>query len=132
VAVVDTSVWIDVFRDRSGAKGAMISRLLRNEEIYLTRFTQFELLQGAKEEREWGLLSEYLDSQSYLELAADSWLGAARIHFDLKRRGKPLRSPIDCCIAQLAMEHDQLLFHRDRDFETIAEIRPLRQERVVW
>ena len=43
-----------------------------------------------------------------------------------------LRSPIDCCIAQIAMEHGALLLHCDKDFEAIASIRPLRQVRLVW
>lgn len=98
----------------------------------LSRLNQLELLQGCRDEQEWGLLSSYVEGQDYLELAADSWEQAARIYFDLRRRGKSVRSPIDCCIAQLAMEHDALLLHRDRDFEVIAEVRPLRQLRVAW
>ena len=39
---------------------------------------------------------------------------------------------IECCIAQIAMEHDVLLLHRDRDFETIASVRRLRHERLTW
>ena len=132
MAVVDTSVWIAVFRDHSGGRRATLLRQLRDEEVFLTRFTQLELLQGTSDEREWGVLTEYLDSQSYLELTGDTWTGAARIYFDLRRRGRSVRSPIDCCIAQVAIEYGQLLLHRDRDFETIAGIRPLRQERVHW
>jgi predicted nucleic acid-binding protein len=49
-----------------------------------------------------------------------------------RQRGKTVRSPIDCCIAQVAIDHDTLLLHRDRDFETIAEIRPLRQMWLAW
>jgi predicted nucleic acid-binding protein len=39
---------------------------------------------------------------------------------------------VTCCIAQIAVDHDVLLLHRDRDFEVIAEVRPLRQQRLVW
>ncbi len=46
--------------------------------------------------------------------------------------GWHLRSAIDCCIAQAAIDHDVLLVHRDRDIETIAENRPLRQARMDW
>jgi len=91
-----------------------------------------ELLQGARDEREWNLLREYLEVQQYLECRPTSWADAARIFFDLRRRGKTVRSPIDCCIAQLAIEHDVLLLHRDRDFEVIAEVAPLSQRRLRW
>ena len=55
---------------------------------------------------------------------------AARIDFELRRRGKTVRSPIDCCIAQIALDHDVLLLHRDRDFEVIAGVRPLREQHL--
>ena len=98
----------------------------------LSRFHQLELLQGARDEREWRLLQEQLDAQVYLECAPESWTAAARIFFDLRRVGKTVRSPIDCCIAQIAMDHDVLLLHRDRDFEVISEVRPLRQRTFSW
>lgn len=128
--LVDTSVWVEVFRDRTGAARDALERVLGGDDAVLTRFHQLELLQGARDEREWNLLREHLDVQEYLESGPESWAAAARIFFELRRRGKTVRSPIDCCIAQIALEHDVLLLHRDRDFETISTIRPLRQQRL--
>jgi len=71
----------------------------------------------------------YLETQDFVEPAGDSWQGAARIYYDLRRRGMTVRSPIDCCIAQAAMEHDLLLIHNDRDFETIAHVGSLQHFR---
>ena len=109
---------------------AALSDALTGDDVTLSRFTELELLQGCRDEREWKLLRSYLDSQDYLDLSAFSWREAARVYFDLRRTGRTVRSPIDCCIAQLAMDHDILLLHRDGDFEVIAEIRPLRQLRL--
>jgi len=130
--LVDTSVWVEVLRDRSGRGRTALEKALDGEEAVLTRFHQLELLQGARDEKEWDLLREQLDAQVYLECGSESWTGAARIYFDLRRAGKTVRSPIDCCIAQIAMDHDVLLLHRDRDFEVISEVRPLRQRRLSW
>ena len=127
--LVDTSVWVPVLRDQSGVVVADFRRRLGEDEAVLTRFTQLELLQGAKTERQWRLLNEYLDTQLYLECSENTWRDAARLHFDLRRLGKTVASAIDCCIAQLALEAGILLMHRDRDFSTIAEVRPLRS---VW
>lgn len=128
MVLVDTSVWVDVFRDGSGQEGVVLRSVVGDDEVVLTRFNQLELLQGARDEREWSLLVSYLDSQDYLEANTETWREAALIYFDLRRQGRTVRSPIDCCIAQLALEHDALLIHRDRDFETLAEIRALRQQ----
>lgn len=127
--LVDTSVWVDVFRDKSGNAVARFESRVADEDIALSRFTQLELLQGAKDETEWSLLAEYLDGQEYLDAQPETWPAAARIYYDLRRRGKTVRSPIDCCIAQIAIDHDALLLHIDKDFETIASLRPLRQAR---
>jgi predicted nucleic acid-binding protein len=132
VVVVDTSIWIDVLRDTRGTRRAALTHAIGDDELVLTRFIQLELLQGCRDEREWTLLTEYLDSQDYIDLSATGWLDAARVYFDLRRRGRSVRSPIDCCIAQAAIQHGALLLHRDRDFETIADIRPLRQLWLGW
>jgi predicted nucleic acid-binding protein len=130
VVLVDTSVWVEVFRERSGRMRSALADALAGDDVALSRFTELELLQGCRDEKEWKLLRSYLDSQDYLDLSPSSWGQAARVYFDLRRTGRTVRSPIDCCIAQLALDHDILLLHRDRDFEVIAEIRPLRQLRL--
>lgn len=130
--IVDTSVWIDVFRDASGARGAHLERVVDPEDVVLTPFTELELLQGCRDETEWALLLSYLDSQEYLEPVRATWAAAARIFFDLRRTGRTVRSPIDCCIAQLAIQHQLLLVHRDNDFDVIAGVRPLQQRFLEW
>lgn len=127
--LIDTSIWIGVFRDRSGQVRQQLETLIANREVLLTRFTQLELLQGSLNEQEWVLLSTYLETQDYVELTVQSWQAAARIYFDLRRQGLTVRSPIDCCIAQAALENNLLLIHNDRDFETIAQVRSLQHLR---
>ena len=130
--LVDTSIWVDLLRDRSGRRRGALARALTGDDAVLTRFQELELLQGARDEGEWTLLREYLETQDYLECGPDTWANAARIYFDLRRAGGTVRSPIDCCIAQIAIEHDVLLLHRDRDFEAISRVRTLRQRRLAW
>jgi predicted nucleic acid-binding protein len=126
--LVDTSVWVHVLRDKRGPIVDAFRKRVATQDCVLTRFTQLELLQGSKDEREWRQLDEYLSNQYYLEAHDLTWRGAARIYFDLRRKGLSVSSPIDCCIAQLAMEYNALLLHRDQDFEKIAQFRPLASE----
>ena len=58
--LIDTSVWIRVFRDRSGLVRQELETLIADRDILITRFTQLELLQGSLNEKEWALLSIYL------------------------------------------------------------------------
>ena len=130
--IVDTSVWIDVFRDGSSARRRQLEDMVDPDDVLLTPFTELELLQGCRDENEWSLLAAYLETQEYLEPGRHTWAAAARVYFDLRRLGKTVRSPIDCCIAQVAMDNQTLLLHCDRDFEVIADIRPLQQRFVQW
>jgi len=123
--LVDTSVWIDILRDREGKAVESFRAVMGDKTYVLSRFTQLELLQGAKDEFEWKKLNSYLYTQYYLETSEDTWINAARIYYDLRRQGKTVTSPIDCCIAQLAIEHGVPLLHCDKAFLEIAVIRPL-------
>lgn len=126
--LVDTSVWIQVLKDKTGNVVHAFRQRTGDEIIVFGRFVQIELLQGAKDELEWQRLDEYLTSQYYLEATKETWRQAARIYFDLRMSGITIRSPVDCCIACLAIEAQALFLHRDRDFEKIAKIRPLAHE----
>ena len=126
--LVDTSVWVEILRDRTETIARAFRRRLQGEICALSRFTQLELLQGAKNETEWSGLEEYLATQYYLEATDQTWAAAARIYFELRRLGKTVNSPIDCCIAQLAIENRVVLLHRDPDFSMIAQIRPVAAE----
>ena len=127
--LVDTSVWIEILRDKRGNIVQIFLDRIGDDICVLTRFTQLELLQGARNETEWKMLDKYLSTQFYVEASQETWREAARIYFDLRRKGTTINSPIDCCIAQMAIESGALLLHRDQDFSRIARIRPLSAER---
>lgn len=71
--LVDTSVWVPVLRDKQGQVKAAFRQRVGSDIYVLTRFTQLELLQGAKDEREWDQLDDYLATQIYLEASDDTW-----------------------------------------------------------
>jgi predicted nucleic acid-binding protein len=128
--LVDSSVWIEIFRDKTGNIVKAFQKAIGAENYAISLFQQLELLQGAADEKEWGLLEKYLSTQYYLEASQDTWPEAARIYFELRRRGFTINSPVDCCIAQIALENSAFLLHRDQDFEKIARVRPLAQGRL--
>ncbi|WP_373480812.1 PIN domain nuclease [Geminocystis sp.] len=124
--LIDTSVWINIFRDKTGIKRKQLQNLIKDNPFFLSRFTQMELLQGAKNEREWQLLETYLHDQDYLIENDLIFVNSARIFYDLRRKGLTVRSSIDCCIAALALTYDVILLHNDKDFEIIKEVRNLQ------
>jgi predicted nucleic acid-binding protein len=129
VIIVDTSVLVDLFRGRS-TKAVRAFEFLerRSEPFAIPAICCQELLQGARDAKEWKLLIDYLASQIWVGVADDrgSHVAAARIYFDCRRKGLTIRSSMDCMIAQIVIEHDGVLLHDDRDFASISEVTALR------
>lgn len=127
--IVDTSVLVDLLRGRNTEASEELRRLEAEDLPYLIpAFCCQELLQGAKNRREWDSLLEHLQCQRILSPSVP-WLThveAARIFFDCRRKGITVRSAVDCFIAQLVLEEDGILLHDDEDYEKIKKVRPLR------
>ena len=128
--LIDTSVWILLFRGVNSEFLLAFEKLIAGQNYYLSRLTQTELLQGAKDEREWLELNDYLMNQDYIELKSSTFISAARIYYNLRRQGITVRNTIDCLIAASAINNDLLLVHCDRDFEAIATRTNLKQVRL--
>jgi predicted nucleic acid-binding protein len=129
--LVDASVLIDFLK---GCPGPAVDRFVevldRGIPFGLSPITVLEVLQGAATENDFDALRDYLESQTIFELRGglDSYVAAAKIFFDLRRRGKTAGSSTDCLIAQTAIEHDLHLLHNDSDFGRIAEVSALK----IW
>ena len=65
--LVDTSVWIEVLKDKTGDVVRAFKSRIGNEVVVFSRFVQLELLQGANDEHEWSRLEEYLSAQYCLK-----------------------------------------------------------------
>jgi len=128
VIIVDSSVLIAFLR---GHDNPAVQRLVHLETegipFALPGFCVQEVLQGARDRKEWKLLEAYLESQEIL-FSANPGLThreAARIFYDCRRKGLTIRSSLDCFIAQLVLEMGGTLLHNDDDFEHMAQVRPL-------
>lgn len=121
--LVDTSVWIEFLSGRIRPLGA-------------SDFLQFvtcgpvlqEVLQGLRMGTASSKFEDRIRSLPCLSdpLPVELFLQAAEIYREGRRRGRTVRSPIDCLIAAIAIDHGIPILHRDRDFDTIAEYTPLR------
>ncbi len=127
--LVDTSVVINLLRGRTTAAAERFIQIEREDTpFHIPAICCQEILQGAKNERDWEFLYKNISTQRVLvpDDPLQTHIAAARIFFECKRRGMTVRSTADCIIAQLALENDAVLLHDDEDFNRIARIRPLR------
>ena len=122
--LVDTSVLIDFLRGINNVKTAIFDAILvRDIPFGISAYTYQELLQGARDEREFRRLRDYLGTQVIycLPEGRETHEKVARLFFTLRRAGITVRSSIDMLIAFTAMENNLFLLHNDRDFDAIAK-----------
>ena len=127
--LVDTSVLIDLFKGKENEVTRRFRSLLQQQVLFgITSVIYQEILQGAKTEKEYAILKEYLSSQRFFHPKdpVESYAMAAHIYFTCRRKGITVRSTIDCLIAQIALEHDLFLLHNDSDFIAMAPVIGLR------
>jgi predicted nucleic acid-binding protein len=133
VILVDSSVLIDFFKGAHHEKIRAFRTILQRDLPFgISAFIYQEVLQGAKTEKEYKLLKKYLEVQRFYHPKdpVGSYESAAKIYFDCRRKGVTIRSTIDCIVAQIAIEHDLFLLHKDSDFDAIAKRVPLKIYRL--
>ncbi len=127
--LVDTSVLINFFKGEMTPHERYFKTILeRRIPFGITSVIYQEVLQGAKSEREYLYLKRYLSTQNFYHPKdpLHSYASAAHIYLLCRRKGLTVRSTIDCLIAQVAIEHNLMLLHNDRDFDAIGEVVPLK------
>lgn len=120
-------MWIDYLAGMETEAAESFAEILnRGYTVGLTSVVYQEVVQGVSSRREFEWTSEYLGSQAFYHPRdpVGSYLEAARMYSDCRREGITIRSAIDCIIARVAIEHDLMLLHDDRDFEKTAGVVP--------
>lgn len=127
--LVDSSVLIDFLEGRENPPVNRFIDILDHDIAFgISPLTILEVLQGAATEKDFATLREYLGSQTIYDLAGgfESYAEAAKIFFDLRKKGMSVGSSMDCLIAQTAIEHALSLLHNDSDFDRIAKVSSLK------
>lgn len=128
-AIFDTSVWIDLDKNKQSKQSFLLEEYVEfnSNNLLLTPTIVQEILQGTR------TIAEYNYKKSVLfdfNILKDDWLeiseSAAKLYFELRKKGVTIRKSTDCLIAQVAIQNDILLVHNDSDFELIAANSSLR------
>jgi predicted nucleic acid-binding protein len=105
-----------------------VRAILQKEEVVSCGIIVVEILRGAKNEKDFESLKESLMSLPQIPIDGTVIERASKWGFLLDRKGKVV-STTDLIIASAAYKN-ALLLHSDRDFDTIATLIELEQERI--
>jgi predicted nucleic acid-binding protein len=124
--LIDTSVWIAVFRRENPLD---LTKIVDFDDVVTCLSVVQEVLQGFRDEAPYRLARDALRSLPTLDdpLGFEVIDSAVELYRSARRAGVSVRSSVDCLIAASALKHDVGVLHQDRDFRQLARISPLRQ-----
>jgi predicted nucleic acid-binding protein len=130
--LVDSSVWVDHLRGRAPEASRRLAAAIgdgRRTSVRMCEPVAMELIAGASA-TQLGPVSTLVDGLPGLALDPHvDFRSAGELSRSARFAGRAVRSSVDCLIAAVAIRHGAVLVHRDRDFDVLVEISPLRAER---
>ena len=129
--LVDTSVWIEVFR-RPSRLG--LESLVDLEEVVVCLPVLQEVLQGFHDEMDFRIAREAMSALPMVEspLHREVFDEAVQLYRLGRRMGLTIRSGVDCLIAACAVLNGLTVLHHDRDFEALTRVSSLQVREVSW
>jgi predicted nucleic acid-binding protein len=126
--LVDTSIWIAILRDET-----KVDRISYRSFLTCGPILE-EVLQGFEDDPITNRYVDHLMDVPRLSdpLPSELFVMAADIYRQGRRRGLTIRSTMDCLIAAIALDNNVTLWHRDRDFDNIAQFTNLKVRRSLW
>jgi predicted nucleic acid-binding protein len=119
--LIDTSVWIEYFRDESSTVADKVDQILSEDNVFVPKIVIAELMQSSKSEKELSVIRDFLDAFQIIDQKEDSWIKAGKLAYDLKKRGKTIHL-LDCYIAVIVKEFNCKVFTLNRHFTEIQKI----------
>ena len=116
--LIDTSVWIEYFRNQAPAFVGYVAEIVKTSEICVPRIVLAELMQGAKSEKELVVIAEFLEAFSIIDQTDQTWIKAGRLSHELRKKGKNVNLT-DCYIAVIAQENSCAVLTLDQHFKDI-------------
>jgi hypothetical protein len=130
MVLVDTSVWIEVFRRPPRIR---LQRLVDFESVVTCLPIVQEVLQGIRDDHAFEVAREALRALPIVEspLRAEVFDDAVHLYRLARRAGYTVRSGVDCLIAACAVRHRLTVLHRDRDYGALARVSTLSAREAV-
>ncbi|MCI5145375.1 MAG: PIN domain nuclease [Candidatus Electrothrix sp. AR3] len=117
--LIDTSAWIDFFRDIDGAAGDLVADLIRLDRAYLTGPVMAELLHGVRGKREATQLHSVFAAIPVLEISQKDWIATGNTLHTLRKKG--LTIPLtDVLIASVAIANNMPVLTLDKHFRHLS------------
>jgi predicted nucleic acid-binding protein len=118
--LIDTSAWIEYFKNKSEGLSNKVDEILSKHEVYVPKVVIAELIQGSKSEREISVIEDFVVAFNIIDQKEDTWIKAGKLSFSLKKKGKNVNLT-DCYIAMIAKDYACHILSLDEHFRDIQK-----------
>jgi predicted nucleic acid-binding protein len=115
--LIDTSVWIEFFRQREPYHG-IVTKLIDDDQVVCCGIILAELMQGAKTDKELAVLDDFLQVFTFIPETPELWASAGKLSGKLRRKGITVGLS-DCFIAVAAASAKVQVATLDSHFEAL-------------
>jgi predicted nucleic acid-binding protein len=116
--LVDSSVWVDYFKDKSTWQTEHLEGLLDSQELGIGDLNLTEVLQGCRFDKEFNEVCRLLARLEVVMLSGKGVAVHAAQNFrKLRSLGITVRGTIDVVLATRCIVSGHRLLHSDRDFD---------------
>lgn len=117
--LIDTSVWIEFFRQREPYH-SMVTKLIDDDQVICCGIILAELMQGAKSDKELAVLNDFLKVFAFIPETPELWAAAGKLSGKLRRKGVTIGLS-DCFIATAASSVKVQVATLDNHFEALGK-----------
>ena len=122
MVIVDTSAWIEYFREGEPVVANKVDLCLDQDLVGIGDLVYCEVVQGIRSPRERREVSGLLLSLPQFDMVGFSMAEKSASNYRLLRsKGVTVRKTIDVLIGTFCAEHGLQLIHHDSDFDLMAK-----------
>lgn len=126
--IADTSAWVEWLRQRESAADLALDAAFANDLVVLVEPVKAELLIGARDRAEVGILRRLLETVDFeLIYPRDDFESATELFHTARQQGVTVRGVMDCLVAAMALRLQLPVLHHDRDFARMAPVLQLQE-----
>ncbi len=123
MVIIDTSAWIEYFRDGDPGIVGKVDRCLEEEQVGIGDLVLCEVMQGIRSPHQRRTVAELFSALPRFDMVGFHVAEqAARNYRLLRSRGVTVRKTIDVIIGTFCQTNGFTLVHKDRDFDLMADV----------
>ena len=121
MVIVDTSAWIEYFRNRNQTVALKVDECLNGDLVGIGDIIYCEIAKGIKAMKERNEVCSLLNSLPHFDMVGFTIAEQAAANYrTLRANGVTVRKTIDVIIGTFCAENKHQLVHNDRDFTLMA------------